>query len=139
MKSLPKPARSTDPRVARRWSPTIVANGFVPLPNTLLWAYCDLGMSPQELLLVIQLSSFKWGAASPFPSMGKLADRMNMSDRRVREIVASLESKGLIKRERVANKRYNSFDFAGLIRALEQWVNNRSPSTPPTPTARTAA
>lgn len=69
--------------------------------------------------MLVHILSYKWTSAAPFPSMSKIARKMNCSTRYVRKLCESLESVGYLKRmERVG--RSNEFDFSGLFAKLEE-------------------
>lgn len=123
--------RTIDRRVKDRWTPLIVANGYVPIALSLLLAQGDLKITSRELNLIVQMMAFKWDGRMPFPYTTKLAQRMGTSSRSVRDIVSSLEKKGFIKRTRVEGRIANRYDLRGLFAALESWIVQH-----PTPLAK---
>jgi DNA-binding MarR family transcriptional regulator len=103
--------------VGERWTPELAKGGWTPIVNTFLERQHLLGLSPTEVLVLIHLVSFKWGAAPPRPSAGKIAARMGLSETAVRNNLRALEKKGLLVR--MAQKgRANHFDLEPLFERL---------------------
>lgn len=106
--------------VEERWSPTLAARGFTPVPTTFLDHYVDLGITPAEAMLIVHLMSFKWDERMPFPSIGRLREKTGLSDGQIRALLRRLEKqKGVLYRIRRLG-RTNQFDFGPLIEKLEE-------------------
>jgi DNA-binding MarR family transcriptional regulator len=94
--------------------------GFVAVPVRFLELYAHLEphpLSPGEALFVLELMSFKWSAADPFPSYKRIAERMNVSDKMVRRYAQSLETKKYLRRQ-IRKNQTNLFDLTGLFKAV---------------------
>ena len=94
--------------------------GFVATPVRFLELYAHLKPYPLtagEALFVLELMSFKWTEAAPFPSYKRIAERMNVSDKMVRRYAQNLEAKSYLRRQ-VRKSQTNMFDLTGLFNAL---------------------
>jgi DNA-binding MarR family transcriptional regulator len=113
----PPPDRS----LRARWKhDELFDKGFVGMPARFLSLYAHLKphpLSPGEALFVLQLMSFKWTDASPFPSYGRIAKRMGITDKMARRYAKSLEAKGYLVREHRISQT-NKFDLTPLFDAL---------------------
>jgi hypothetical protein len=106
--------------VARRWSPTLVLDGFTPISNYFLANYSRLSppLKSGEALLVIHLMQFKWDETPPRPAFKTLANRMGISAAALRAHARSLEKKKyLLRKARIGQP--NLFDLRPLFAALE--------------------
>ena len=97
--------------------------GWVGVPDAFLRHYATLqpygGLTVSEAMFVVQLMSYKWTAAAPFPSYKTLARRMGVTDKMVRRYAANLEAKGYLKR-RTRTGRTNIFDLKPLFAAVKK-------------------
>lgn len=116
-----------DRRVRTRWTPLLARVGHTPISSAFLEHAHELKLTPSEQLLLIQILSFKWDEAAPFPAVGTLATRMGVSERQVRKLLAAMEhGAGVIRRvERIG--RSNSFDLQPLFEKLEALVRAKHP------------
>lgn len=106
-----------------RWGASLAnsKSGYVTLPNVLLNYYSLLGMSEIELVFILQVMSYKWTSAKPYPSFNTIAHKMGKSRDTVQGYARSLESKRLLKR--VQRTGYSSkIDVSPLIQILEEIV-----------------
>jgi hypothetical protein len=107
---------------AARWGddPALFRQGFVVVPNRFLHNYASLKPEPLsagEALFVLQLMSFKWDKALPFPSYKTIARRMGITDKMARRYAQSLDRKGYLRRQ-YQLRATNRFDLTGLFEAL---------------------
>ncbi len=106
--------------VMTRWKhDELFDDGFVGVPTHFLRLYSLLKppMTSGEALFVIQLMSFKWDEANPFPSYKLLAERMGVSSKATQRHAATLESKGYLNRiPRIGTS--NEFDLSPLFDAV---------------------
>jgi len=94
--------------------------GFLVVPQKFLTCYAWLQPEPLttgEAMFVLQLMTFKWEAAAPYPSYKTLAKRMNVSETRVRAYARSLSRKKYLVRL-YQKKAPNRFDLTPLFVAL---------------------
>lgn len=118
-----------------KWSSAIAKHGFTSVPNLLLRHYSSIGINAPELRVIIALESYRWDDREPYPSIGSLANLLNVTPRRLRTLVASLDAKGLVARlEREGNT--NTYSFERLIYKLDQIAISSLPvgrKDPPSP------
>lgn len=111
-------------KIGRRWTPRL-GEHFCPVSSYFLANYHRLGGASQrglnatEALLVIHIMDYKWDDAMPFPTVGKLAERMGISRRHVRDTLRGLEQRGVIARIPGARGGANRYNLDGLMTALE--------------------
>lgn len=108
----------------QRWSPALKRHGHTPVSNYFLKNYARLhpySLTYGEAMFVIHLMQHKWSAAAPFPSYGKLAERMGVSVKSARRLAASLHHKKYLRRE-FRTGETNLFHLGGLMTALEAQI-----------------
>jgi Helix-turn-helix domain len=118
-------------RLATRWgrqdSLFARGEGWVGVPDAFLRHYATLqpyALTASEAMFVLQLMSYKWGDAAPFPSYKKIAIRMGISDKMTRRYASALEAKGYLKRtSRIGST--NTFDLSDLFTALATAVEKQ--------------
>jgi hypothetical protein len=113
-----RPSRSA----AARWGDdqSIFRQGFVIVPNRFLRSYASLkpeALSVGEAMFVLQLMTFKWDQALPFPSYKTIAQRMGITDKMARRYAQSLDRKGYLRRQ-YKQQATNRFDLTGLFEAI---------------------
>jgi predicted transcriptional regulator len=101
-----------------KWSICISNDGFTMIPNVLLENAHVLGITPSELVVLINIESHRWGTRLPYPSVQRLAKRTGMSERHITRLITSLERKKLIWRQRRKSKT-NEYDISPLITKLD--------------------
>lgn len=111
-------------KAKERWSAAALERGYSPVPVILMWGQAKLGITPEELNVLLQLISHWWfGGNDPYLSKDRIAERMGKHPRTVQTYLTSLESKGLLRRiERYkVNKGQdaNGYDLSGLVAKLE--------------------
>lgn len=110
----------------RKWGKKVLKNGFCLFPSLLLRAQRRLGLSAQQLNVLLHLVDHWWEPTRmPYPSKKTIATRMNLSPRQVQRIIGDLEQAGLLKRiERQGNsnkgKLTNKYDLSGLVLRLKE-------------------
>lgn len=101
--------------------------GFVGVPTLLLKHQGDLQISPQEMVVLLNLLASWWEAGNlPFPRTTTIASRSGLSVRVVQRQLLSLEQKGLITR--LANQTVKGnpelivtrYDPKGLVKRLQE-------------------
>lgn len=102
-----------------KWSPAIFEQGnFTMVPNLLLKYAHELDITPSELVVLINIESFRWNTRPAFPSVERIAQRTGMSERHVTRLITSLVRKELMWRTRRRN-RTNEYNFYPLIKKLD--------------------
>jgi predicted transcriptional regulator len=122
--ALPGLAKRDRTKSHDRWSDAVMDRGHTIIPTILFWGQAKLGLTPDELNVLLQIISHWWYAGNdPHPSKDRIAERMKKHPRTVQTYLTSLEDKGFIRRvERFkANKGQdsNGYDLSGLISKLQ--------------------
>lgn len=104
-------------------------SGVVSIPKYLLTHYKKIGISDQEMMVLIQILCES--ESNPYPSISTLAGRMTASSSDIEEHLGSLVERKLLTIERYWNpielKWGNSYSLVGLIDELaELWAIERS-------------
>lgn len=99
--------------------------GYCIIPSILLQAQARLLVTPQEMVVLLQLVEHWWRADSKvYPSYATLSERVGLSKKQVQRHIVSLEQKKLLKRiERRAKGRgkiTNQYDLSGLVKRLKE-------------------
>jgi DNA-binding transcriptional regulator YhcF (GntR family) len=120
------PLRLPVDSIASRWGDAASA-GFTPVPNTLMRAQAKLGLSPTEIVVLLNILLHWWERdRMPFPSTPAIAKRSGLSVRTVQRGLRSLEKKGLIGRVRARNEQNRNkrahYDLDGLRDALAKFA-----------------
>lgn len=116
----------TSPTVAdRRWGKSVMEQGFCVIPSLLLRAQNQLGLSPTQLAILLQICEHWWQEDNkPHPGKKRLAGRLGIGPRQIQRHIAELERVGLVKRvERRGldgSKRTNVYDLSGLVAKLKE-------------------
>lgn len=126
MEHLKEKAPPAERSIGQRLTPRLAEEGWVAVPALLLRYMgrfpCPSGasgLSMAEVLVLIQLLSFKWTKEPPRPTIEMLMERLDLSRRRVFALLAGLKKKRLLNWERGARGRANRYDLQPLFRALE--------------------
>lgn len=104
--------------MAEKWSPNIASYGHTSLPNILLTSTKELDITPPEFMTLVAILSFKWDERRPNPGVKTVCKLTRSTHRTARKHIASLESKGLLRR---VERKYqtNEYDFSPLISKLD--------------------
>jgi hypothetical protein len=99
----------------------LFSEGWLSVPTKFLRSYAVLKppLSPGEALFVLQLMTFKWDEAEPFPSYGRVAKAMGVTDKMARRYAQSLQKKGYLTRK-YQKRAPNRFDLTRLFDAFAQ-------------------
>ena len=109
----------------KKWGKQVMSVGFNILPSLLFKAQKRLGLTSQQMMVLLHLSDHWWEAKNkPWPAVGKISDRMGIQRRQVQRIITDLETAGLVIRiERTAKHRgklSNAYDLSGLVKRLKE-------------------
>ena len=120
---MPRPLKKPSAKAVAKWGQDVWELGFNSIPAILFHGQRRLGLSCNQLCVLLQLADFWWDAGrKPFPAKEELSLRIGLSERQVQRIIAALEKKGYVQRiERRLPKRgktSNEYDLSGLARAL---------------------
>lgn len=119
-----RPNRATRASEAK-WGKAVMERGFCILPSLIFRAQQRLGLNPTQLVVLLQLCDFWWDEGrKPYPSKGRIAERIDLSERQVQRYIAELEKAGFVERiERRAShggKLTNEYDLSGLVEKLKR-------------------
>lgn len=88
------------PRLTRKWGGALSA-GYQVLPDVIVRHQRALGLSATDLVVILNLNAAWWRRERPpFPRIGTIARRMDITERTVQRSLAKLEKLGLIQRRR---------------------------------------
>lgn len=109
----------------KKWGAPVIERGFCIIPSLLFRAQARLGLSAQQLTILLQIIDHWWTQDSwPFPRKRTLSDRTGMSSRQIQRHIADLERAGYIKRvTRYGGhhgKKSNKYDLSGLVTKLKE-------------------
>lgn len=94
--------------------------GFTALPNALIHAQAQLGLSTNDMVVLMNLLSHWWyRTRMAFPGTATIAKRTGLKIRTVQRSIQKLESLKLIEVHRIAGKGAG-YNFAGLIAVAEE-------------------
>src|SRR6266850_1694389 len=118
------------PRSAtERWggNEILFSDGFLSVPVRFLRRYASLNppLTHGEALFVLQLMTFKWERAAPFPAYMRIAKSMGVTDKMARRYAQRLQKKGYLIRQ-FQHRAPNKFDLTGLFEALAETPASRS-------------
>lgn len=108
----------------KKWGAAVMSHGYCIFPSILLQAQGRLGVSAQEMVVLLQLAEHWWDAGSRvFPSKEVIAQRVGLSTKQVQRHIRRLEELKLVQRKeryRTGGSRTtNEYDLAGLVAKLK--------------------
>lgn len=108
----------------KKWGRVVMSHGFCIFPSILLQAQGRLGVSAQEMVVLLQLAEHWWTAESKvYPSKEVIAQRIGLGPKQVQRHVKRLEELKLVQRkERYksgGNRTSNEYDLSGLVAKLK--------------------
>ncbi len=113
-----------DALFAAKWPEDVAQRGFVPVPKCLITCMGDLGLSPQEVSVLINIIERCWFAGDKaWPSVDYLATNIGRGNSTTRGITSSLAKKGFLDKE----QRYNTsslYDLEPLAKKLEEHMKH---------------
>lgn len=110
----------------KKWGKKVMKLGFCIFPSMLLKAQARLGLSAQQLAVLLQIIDHWWEPNRwPYPSKKTLAGRLSLSDKQIQRHIVELEKGGFLKRiPRYASnhkgKLSNQYDLSGLVEKLKK-------------------
>jgi DNA replication protein len=82
----------------------LLEKGSISLPVVLFTEYKRIGLSEQEVMLLIHILLFQEKEQKPFPSVGELAERMNLNAGQILNMIEQLVRGGFLGIEQVVNE-----------------------------------
>lgn len=90
-------------RISDRWG-VVAEPGFQAVPDVLIFRQKDLGLSSEELNVLLNLGAHWWRPGDVvFPRASTIATRMGVSTRTVQRLLQSLRGKGFVEKGRTTN------------------------------------
>lgn len=122
---FPAAAKKSQRRAEDKWSSAVIKLGYTTVPNLLLRAQARLGITPNQMNVLLHVLEHWWEADKhPWPSKGTIARRMGKSSRQVQRYLTDLEKAGHIKRiARYSGRKAqinNAYSCDGLITKLKK-------------------
>ncbi len=107
----------------RKWGKPVMDAGFSILPSALFQCQAELGLSPLELNVLLQLVDYWWKKNRlPMPAKSTLAKRLGRSTSTIRRCITDLQTRGFIQRKTrwddAKGQRSNFYDLQGLVDKL---------------------
>jgi len=108
-----------------KWGSDVRQLGFTMVPSLLFKAQQRLGLSPTQLVVLLQLIDHWWDLERhPWPSKDLLSTKIGINPRQVQRVVAELEKGGFLKRtDRYlpkGGKTSNEYVLTGLVAKLKK-------------------
>ncbi len=107
----------------KKWSKAVMAHGYCIFPSILLQAQSRLGVSAQEMMVLLQLAEHWWRSDSKvFPKKEVIGQRVGLSAKQVQRHVRRLEELKLVERKerfRGGLRTSNYYDLSGLVAKLK--------------------
>lgn len=111
-----KPDHTETRAIHERWG-DLSAVGFTAVPNTLIQAQYKLGLSSNDVVILLNFVMHWWSPDSmPYPRSDTIAARTGLGRRTIQRTMKSLEARGMIKRVMIGNRTY--VDLTGLKEQL---------------------
>ena len=109
----------------RKFGKPVMELGFCIVPSLLIQGQARLGLSAQQLNVLLHLLDMWWDKENkPFPTKDRIAERMNVSSKTVQRHVAELEKSGLVQRiyrtRPGRGRTSNEYDLSGLVERLKE-------------------
>lgn len=108
------------------WGKSLGA-GFQRLPHALLKNQARLGLSPLDIVIVLNLGIHWWTSENlPHPTIELIAARIGVSRRSIERRLNEMARRGLVARKTYetndSGKKIRRFDLSGLVRAVEYYA-----------------
>lgn len=108
----------------KKWGKAVMSHGYCIFPSILLQAQGRLGVSAQEMIVLLQLAEHWWKFTNKvYPSKDLIAQRVGLSTKQVQRHIKQLEELKLVQRKeryRTGGSRTtNEYDLSGLVAKLK--------------------
>src|SRR5436309_999042 len=88
----PQTAPNAETSLVARWGDIILDAGHTAVPNLLLELYSELGISNDQMMLIIHIFNYRWTKKNPHPALSTIAAKMNINRRNCRRHISKLKS-----------------------------------------------
>lgn len=122
---VPAPPKKEARRSEEKWGKAVMDRGYTIVPSLLLWGQQRLGLSPAQLIVLLQIISHWWEPdKNPYPSKKTIAIRLDRSERQIQRYLTDLELAGFIRRVSrylpSGGQTSNGYQLDGLVRKLKK-------------------
>lgn len=121
-------SRSTE-RAVEKWGDAAEA-GFQTLPDILLRKQVELGLSPTDMLVLINITMHWWYCDQlPFPRSATIAERMGVDARTVQRSIRKMQDLKLVERQTETSKDGTTrsvLNFSALVERLSGFARRDS-------------
>ncbi len=112
-------------RAKDKWGKASMA-GWQPLPDVLLKNQYKLGLTPTEMMVLINILSFWWYENKlPYPAVSTISKRMSVTPRTIQRSLSGLVQKKLLERKTIETskgEKQDVLDPRGLVKQLEAFA-----------------
>lgn len=102
----------------------LLQKGSISLPILLFTEYKQIGISEQELMLLIHIWIYQEKEQKPFPTVSELEERMNIKSERIVEIIEQLVRGGYLEIEHGIDDRGIRCERFSLVPLLQQLASS---------------
>lgn len=117
--------KSEQNRARDKWGKASMA-GWQPLPDVLLKNQYKLGLTPTEMMVLVNVLSFWWYEDQlPYPALSTISKRMSVTPRTIQRSLSGLIQKKLLERRTIETskgEKQDVLDPRGLVRQLEAFA-----------------
>lgn len=116
-------------KIEEKWGQDVIdANGYLAVPNVLLYNLHKLDISSTEAVVLLFLLSYWWDKAEVFPATANIAKRLGVTKRTVDRSLKTLSEKELIINKGKKDNGYGAtvrhFDLSPVRDRLHDIVND---------------
>jgi hypothetical protein len=107
------------PGYSFRWGIPLLDRGHTSAPNFFFDHYAEVGVTKIEFLTILHLARYRFERAGSEcrPAVRTVSRQMGIGNRRLQQIIAGLEKRGLLERH-YRSGRTTIYDFSGFSRAV---------------------
>jgi predicted transcriptional regulator len=118
------PAAAESLRSRQLWTGPVIDRGYSIVPAILMWGQARLGITPNEMNVLLQIISHRWSPGNdPWIAKETIAARIGKDARTIQRCLTSLEKKGLVRRVRrfkpSKGQDANGYDVGELVEKLK--------------------
>lgn len=109
----------------------LLTSGFLAVPSLLLKSYKQLGLSDEEMMLVLHLLQFRQEGVE-FPTMAQIVSRMTVHEDMLPSMLLQLKRLGFLDIATVQGSFEESYDLRPLYRKLIEFLEPKPKKQTPT-------
>jgi predicted transcriptional regulator len=121
-------------RNEKKWTPTLMKAGWSAFPNIIIEKQRALGLDALDMNILLHLVQYWWLEENvPHPSVGTIAEALQVTTRTIQKRISKLQNDGLITREERRHSKFGSqtnlYRFDGLIKACQPFAEEKLAAT----------